>query len=213
MKYATLLPMICAAMVLAGCAKEQDDPAPPSDGGSGGGGTDPSSITIDSDPVVLMRVDGNEVLIPIGANVTLIMGNDIVPGDPSMGAWTCGLYNSVVDLVLFEMRIGSLTFPGDLPTQEDFVDFLAPGPRGYGYAFGGTQGVSLEWYDSEFNPWRSHCGSADQTASDFTITDVVEQGDVVKLRATFACKLYRCLGGDDERTVTDGVLVLTFRKD
>lgn len=213
MNYAKLLPMICAAMVLAGCAKEKDDPAPAPDGGGGGGGTDPASITINSDPVVLMRVDGSEVLIPIGTNVFPIMGSDIVPGDSATGAWTCGLFNSVVDLVLFEMRIGSLAFTGDLPGQEEFAAFFEPGPREYGFAFGGSQGVSLEWYDSSFNPWRSHCGSADQSTSSFIITDVVDQGDVVKLRATFACKLYRCLGGDDERNVTDGVLVLTFRKD
>jgi hypothetical protein len=205
-----------SVLLVVACSKENT--APPLDPVGGGGGVQPpfdGSLT--GQPGVRMTVDGNEVvLVEEGSLVAFADENGQTVPAPGVSSryFTAGLYDADAKAPAFQLTIGTLPYVAPVVVPKAFEAFLEPGPRPYGPASAGANGVELEYRDNTGQRWSTQCGSGNQNGQQFTITasqfGYDGLGTKVKVVATFTCVFYNCLSGAS-LPVTDGTLVLDVR--
>ncbi|MEO8587987.1 MAG: hypothetical protein ABI432_01345 [Flavobacteriales bacterium] len=201
------------AMLLSGCKKDEDDPTPPV--------TNPPppsfTLTLNGSQGVQMLIDGAMVGISEGDLVIPFYQEDgVINQLPELSTrfYGAGLYNSTTEANGFLMQLGTLDFEGPVVVPQDFWNFFATGTRVYGPATSGLDGLELEWTDDAGALWSTRCGSGIQSGSVFNITEVSTSvdklGAIVRILASFNCKLYNCSTGAT-KVVSSGMLMLEFR--
>jgi hypothetical protein len=206
-----------SALVLLACKKE--DTAPPLDpiGGGNGGGQTLFDGTLNGHPGVRMTLDGEEVLIVEEGSLIASANADgqTVPA-PGISSqyYTSGFYDTDAKEMKVELTIGTLYFQAPGPDPEAFENFLEPGPRNYGPATTGSNGVEIEYRDANGQRWSTQCGAGPQAGSEFQIMESAFGTDglgyKVKVLCTFSGILYNCVSGAS-MSVTAGTLVLDIR--
>src|SRR5690606_34875199 len=92
---------------------------------------------------------------------------------------------------IISIEKGTLVLPGGgYPDEAEFAAFFPIGA--YNYSTQPLNGIELQYTDETGDYWSTAYGAADQTGSSFKVTQRKIQGggDIVKIMATFNCKLY-----------------------
>jgi hypothetical protein len=175
-------------------------------------GVRPTEVTVNSNPQYSATVEG--VSYSKTENGTTVMRGLTTtythPGvDTSIGFYISNLNNPGVGFYLKLSRSG-LVFTGSASANATFKAFFDV--ASYPFTIGGDNGIRVAWYDEAGQEWSTDAGIADQTGSAFNIAEIKEEntqdGYLVKVKATFNCKLYNGSGGS--KTLTNGVYVGYF---
>lgn len=208
--------VLLSTMLLFSCTKEEQDiPLPPP-----GGGPDLPEFNGDIEGPLGMRMTfGGEAAVRVegGSLVAYVENNGepAVPPELSTRYYVVGLYDAAAEAPSFALTLGTLFYEGAQVLPDAFESFLAPGPRSYGPATMGQQGVELLFRDTDGLVWSTRCGSGAQAGAAFTITDILPGNDglgqLITVAASFNCTLYQC-GSGASVSVEDGLLVLEVRE-
>lgn len=212
-----LVPFALCLLLLPGCKKESDAPYTPSS--PGGTSTPTFDMTVNGFYGVRMTLGGSTMLTLVESDSLGVYaqanGQENVPPTPSTRYYTAAIQN--VDLVQdrFRLTIGTLEYQDVTVLPSELYAFLAPGPRTYGPATTGSDGVELAYIDMTGQEWTTRCAGGGQPTSTFTITDILEGydklGPKATIAATFTCTLYNC-GTGATLPVTNGGLVFELRE-
>lgn len=206
-----------STLVLVACKKE--DTAPPLDpiGGGNGGGQTLFDGTLNGRPGVSMTLDGDEVtIVEAGSLVAYAdIGGQSVPAPGiSRQYYISGIYDAEAKVIKAGITIGTLYYEEPGPNPDAFEIFLEPGPRNFGPATSGSNGVEVEYRDANSQRWSTQCGAGPQVGNQFQIVESAFGTDglgyKVKVLCTFSGILYNCVSGAS-MTVTEGTLVLDMR--
>ena len=197
---------LAGALLVASCSKkDESEPEPNNNNNS-------NEITINSSPRYSASID-SVAYSKVENGTTVVKGlsstYDHPSIDTSIGNYTSNLNNPGVSTYIRLVRRG-LVFTGALPDNSIFNSYF--NPASYTYTLSGTDGIKISWYDNSLQEWSTDAGTADQTGSSFTITDIkgenTSDGYLLKIKATFTCKLYN--GSGQSKTLTSGVYVGYF---
>ncbi len=207
--------LLMTVLLVQGCSKEDDPyvPAPP----TGGAQDDPFDGALGGPVGVRMTFDTSDVLILEQGAVLAYNAVNGQTNDPpalSYRYYLAGMYDADAKEAAFAATMGSLYFEAPQVLPDAFATFFAPGPRAYGPATLGLDGVELEYRDADGRRWSTQCGTTLQPGSEFLVTAVLPGfdgfGQKMKVAAAFTCTFYDCQTGASQ-LVQDGVLVLDFR--
>lgn len=210
----TVYLMLIAALCLTACSKKDDDSSTPNNSSQNtntGGG---NNITINSNPQVWMKIDGNVYSKVVdGVNsISSGVGADkqvaTLP-DTSSAIYGSFLYDDNSMNTYFAIDKGKLIFFGSFADTTTFKNYFSAGT--YTYSSGALNGVVISYYDSNNVLWSTDQGSGDQGGSAFTITDrkINSVFDyTATVRVTFNCKVYNSSG--QSKTLTEGVYIGGF---
>ncbi len=212
----SLLAFLLVPLLMVSCKK--DDPAPPP--ATGGGPEGPAQFTpsLSGHQGVGLTMDGTYVsyVHSGGSSGEVIPVYDVqtMQGATSYKSFMSGLFQGSIGENVFELHLGTLGYTEVFLDPKQFINYFQPGPVAYGTVTApNLSQVMILHNDAQGQVWSTLLGSADQTNSTFTITEVDsgfdDLGAWTRVIATFDCKLYNNSGAS--KSVTGGGLMLEFR--
>lgn len=201
--------LLISCLIFASCKKEEPTPTTETETPD----PTPAPVTASSSPQFSGKIDGVDFNYTNAYYDSYLSETYVSSGEPSTFAYGFTIVNANSGANL-SIKKGRLTLPnGGFPSNSEFASFFTVGESGYDPFL--QNGVEVFMYDNLGVEWSTGNGSADQTGSTFKILEsVIDESDIdylVKAKLSVSCKLYDESG--NVKTLTDGIIVGSFRKD
>jgi hypothetical protein len=214
MKKNTVLLVVCAITLFAGCKKKDDNNASPQPAQVTPTPTPtPVVVNINSTPQFTGTINGTAYSLVNGATYTSGVSSQKQIGSPSTASYASLIGNDNTNQPYLTINKGTMTFNGSMPDTASFDAFFPVGS--YTYSMNYAKGIEIDWIDPSGNQYSTSMGSGNQSNSSFKVTakqvSMVFGYYQVKIMATFNCTLYNISG--TSITLTNGTYVGSFEND
>ncbi len=172
-------------------------------------GTNGTTLTISSTEQFTGTLDGAAISFVKGStDFRTIVGSskNLSTSSTSQAAYSSSVFSNKTSNG-FDVSIGGVTFTGsNKPSLETFQSLFKKGD--YPYNTDEFKGVQIIFNNGPGKILGSSSGTADQTGSVFTITDLAVSSTTVKIIATIKCKVYDYTSGAESSV--NGTYICSF---